>query len=218
MGRGTTTTRHGDLNLVFKNGDSPLLNQIAALCILFEDLETEIAALKSTEQVVDHARQQQRQFYYVRRSLITLYEFRGRLIDICRDPDFTRAEGGLSELNRESIKEARRFLTKNDVLRRYRNDFGAHITPEAIGKAIKYIGVGAFSSMSHRSSDDGFFLELPFANDLFRAAFASSLTTDASGLEEKMGNAFEKIIEGLQHAQNATFALLSGFIWDRFGY
>jgi hypothetical protein len=217
MERGKTTTRFGDLSAVFKNGDSPLLNQIGALCVLFEDLETENDAFLATKEIADHARQQQRQFYYCRRVLITLYEFRQRLDGICRDREFRLAIGNLPALHRKSIIDARRFLSKQDILRRCRNELGAHITPESIAAAIKYNGPGAYSSIGHRSSSEDFFLELSFANDLFRGAFASFLPGGVSEFETQIEEFMTKMLTGVRHAQHATFAIVIGLLWNRFG-
>src|SRR5258708_29982912 len=84
-------TRFAELKRVFRGGQSELLNGIARLAILYEDLRVEIGEFRSLHRRVielgdsgmDH-----RVSYFLRRSLATLVEFRGALTVVRKTDEF----------------------------------------------------------------------------------------------------------------------------------
>ena len=73
----------------FKGGESDLLNQVACLCVLYEDLRVELNGLKTGQERLgdlDTLGWQYRFFYFLRRSLVTLSEFRWSLDTYRHEP------------------------------------------------------------------------------------------------------------------------------------
>jgi hypothetical protein len=100
MSRGTTS-RFGELSRVFKGGQSDLLNGIARLAILYEDLRLEMEELRKLHGaaiVQGKSGMDYRVMYFLRRALATLVEFRGGLTTTIRTKEFRDARSGLSSL------------------------------------------------------------------------------------------------------------------------
>ena len=69
------------LDDVFKHENPVLMSRAIRLCVLFEDLRVEYqgAIHRDDIRVLDEAGKNFRQFYFIRRSLVTMIEFSGAL-------------------------------------------------------------------------------------------------------------------------------------------
>ena len=107
MKRLSSKTRFGDLNKVFRNGDSKLLNEIGALCILFQDFRHEYGALVKFLPLVaeDRPFDAHPVLYYVRRSLVTLNETKDRLQAISADAEYRSYAGWMTHEHRDKSHE-----------------------------------------------------------------------------------------------------------------
>ena len=218
---GRSITRTNDLHKVFRNGDSELLNQIGALCILFEDFRHEVASFHQfLPEVTDSTPDVQilhQMLYYLRRSLVTLDEARERLQAICTNEQFRSARHHMKQANFLALVEARRYLNRNGILKSLRNSLGAHIDPEKVVRAsIQYYGPNAISSIHWSDTQTDFALQLDFATHILEGAIASHLPGGAERLEQEMSRFFGVMTEAYKHLQNATFILIHAFLWDRF--
>jgi hypothetical protein len=187
------------------------------LCIIFEDYRLETDALLSMRGTPFTKESEFKQFYYVRRSLVTLYAFRDCLNDLCNDPEYINSRAFIEAKHFADISQAQKFLNKNDILRAFRNDLGAHLNPEMIKAAIEHYGADAHSSAGWESNDEAFTLKMPFATDLLRGAFASRLPGGISQLKTEMEAFFVVMVEAMKRMAVATHALMLVFLWDRFG-
>jgi hypothetical protein len=74
----SSKTRFGNLGRAFKEGESELFNQIARICILYEDLRLELDELRLVQLRRDENRiaddDNYRAAYFIRRALVTLVE------------------------------------------------------------------------------------------------------------------------------------------------
>ena len=206
---------------MFKEGESELLNGIARLSVLYEELRLEIEELR----LVDSRRKEAgiidgddfRVVYFIRRALVTLIEFRRVLTAIRKCPEFKRELPFISKLEAEEILPADQYFQRHgERIKELRNGFGAHVQPAAVEFATKHLS-NAFGKITvKRSCGWTLGLECHFAADLVAGAVTSKLMSRADAKEE-LAKAMETISEGFTQVQTATGALVYAFLWDRFG-
>ncbi len=109
-----SVSRHGDLFSIFKRGESALMNDIATLCVLYEDFRFETKHLADSLVIVKPGEDQEA-FYWIRRSLLTMHEFGQRLNSICRSKEFQAVKHSIREGNERILVEARRFINKSPL-------------------------------------------------------------------------------------------------------
>src|SRR4051794_13762681 len=104
-------TRFADIYEVFRGGDSPLMNDIGAISILYEDFRYELWNLR---RAIEAARvgTDQEAYYWIRRSLLTMNEFGKRLTSVLGEKDRDEI-GCLRKDKREALTAARRAIAKS---------------------------------------------------------------------------------------------------------
>ena len=220
-GSEVATTRFAELGRVFRGGQSELLNGIARLAILYEDLRLEMGEFRSLHRSViqlgepdmDH-----RVSYFLRRSLATLFEFRGGLTVIRKTAEFKKAEAGLTALDARCIADADRFLQQNwNQIKELRNEFAGHIQAGAVDFALKHLSneVGKVT-WSPRSDGWTIGLECDFAGVVLAGVISSKLQAGGN-VRIELRKALEIMSQGFNHAQAAMCALVHAFLWDSFG-
>ena len=91
-------SRIGDLSRVFKGGNSDLMNGIARLSVLYEDLRLEMSEFRILHgSVIEHGQSgmEYRVMYFLRRALATLIEFGRGLTTVLMTVEFKAARAGL---------------------------------------------------------------------------------------------------------------------------
>jgi hypothetical protein len=139
----SSTTRVGKLDRVFLYGTSELLNHLARLSILFEDLRIEWGALPENISLgdLDTIGKDYRRNYFLRRSLVTLIEFQDGLTRVLYTKEFRRAKSTLSEMDRELINTAEQyFKTHGKRMNELRNAIGGHLDLRTIEFATSSFG------------------------------------------------------------------------------
>jgi hypothetical protein len=142
-------TRIGSLDRVFSYGTSELLNRLAQLSVLFEDLRIEWGGLPENISLgdLDTIGSDYRRNYFLRRSLVTLIEFRDCLTDVLFTKEFRNAQSTLSAMDKELITTADQyFKTHNKRMKEFRNMFGGHLDQES----VKFATPGSPLSLSVR--------------------------------------------------------------------
>jgi hypothetical protein len=215
MGKGIQ--RSGYLTRAFKSGNSELLNEIAALCILYEDFRFEVMQLRASIPSALGRRTQHPALYFIRRSLVTLYEYRRRLNAICRNAEFRSQKHLRSDFNNEAIEQAWKYLNRNDVLREFRNWMGAHIDPEIVKSALQNFHSSIVSSVSWQEGTDDFAVQLPFATDILSGGFAYCLGVDMETLDAKVQEFLQLLVKAYEHVLRATLSLVLEYVWNEFG-
>jgi hypothetical protein len=216
-----TTARFANLGRVFKGGESDLLNQVACLCVLYEDLRVELNGLKTGQERLgdlDTLGWQYRFFYFLRRSLVTLSEFRGALTRIGMSPEFKDAKHALSPRHRKHIADADRFFQDHaDLLKDLRNDLGGHLKHDAVKFATGHLD-NAIGKALWNSSPEGeiLALELHFATDVVCQALCSKFVEGDDPTTE-LHRITEIVFAGFLHVQAAMYSIGRAFLWDEFG-
>src|SRR4051794_27770317 len=119
---------------MFGGGDSALLNAIARLSVLYEDFRIEYMLLVDIAKLTDEeARLHKYRFLYlIRRSVATMDEFRGGLIQLLQTKEFQSAAPFLSKMDRACIDEATQYLRRTcDRIKKWRNEIGGHFQHSA---------------------------------------------------------------------------------------
>jgi hypothetical protein len=215
-----TISRFADLGKVFKDGESELLNVIAQLSVLYEDLRLEIGELHIVygQGELEEPNMQYRGIYFLRRSLVTLSEFRGGLTRLRMTGEFKQAVGRLSAVDASHIAAADKYLQQNSArITELRNEFGGHVQPGSIEFATKHVSNVVGKVTWNRAPAPGApGLECFFACDLVAGAISSRMQSGADAHSE-LRAALVIISEGTLQAQLAMCALVHAFLWDAFG-
>jgi hypothetical protein len=213
-------TRFGNLRTIFREGESELYNGLARLAILYEDLRLEMGEFRDLHRRVielgetdmDH-----RVSYFVRRSIATLFEFRGALTVVRKSDEFKKAAPLLSFSDAGHIFEADKFLQQNwTQIKDLRNEFAGHVQAAGVEFAITHLSneVGKVTwNPDPRAWTIG--VECDFAGIIMAGVISSRLQSGGDILAE-LRKAFEIISQGFIHAQCAMTALVHAFLWDRF--
>jgi hypothetical protein len=197
------------------------LNQVACLAVLYEDLRIELNGLKMGEEQLgdlDTLGWNYRFFYFLRRSLVTLCEFRGALTRIGMSPEFKEAKEGLAPHHRQHITDADRFFQEHaDLLKNLRNDVGGHLKDRVVKFAAGHLD-NAVGKAVWNSSPEGevLALELHFATDVVCQALCSKFEEGRDPRIE-LQRINNMIFTGFIHVQAAMYAIARAFLWDEFG-
>lgn len=221
LAKSTTKTRFGDLGYVFKQGTSDLLNHVARLAVVYEDLRIEIAELRAIQQ--SHNENglpipEYRTIYFLRRALASIVEFRGGLTRVRSNPDFKQAEGSMPKIASEHLLDAERHLNQHwNQIKDLRNELGAHVQAEGVNFATTNLA-GAVGSITWNFASDGLpmGLECNFAGQIVAGSITSKLPRGGDMLAEAQ-KALDVIISSFVHVQAAMCGLALSFLWDRFG-
>ena len=217
----STITRFGNLARVFKDGDSELLNGIARLSVLYEDLRLEIEELRVSHGKGDENRDpgdEYRVIYFLRRALVTLTEFRSGLTTIRMTREFKLAQGHLQADDSRYIAQADKYLQQHGPkIKELRDALGGHVLLPGIEFATRHFS-DVIGRVTWNRAPDGWAmgLECDFAGQVVAGAISSKLQADTD-VRTELTIALGIISEGFIHAQAAMLALVHAFLWDRFG-
>jgi hypothetical protein len=213
--------RYGDLHHVFRAGSSDLLNQIAHLAILFEDLRIEVAGIQApddTLDAMDTVKSNYRRLYFVRRTLVTLSEVSTCVKSVAANPEFRSRIAALQGKHIKHVNDANSYFSRNiGLINRFRNEFGAHLDKAAAARATALLGPGTFGKVAFADQkNNNFVLQNHFAATILEAAVLSKLDPGVD-LAKEYQAVLKVIADSIRHTQRATQALVYGFLWDRFG-
>lgn len=216
-----TITRVAELRMVFKGGRSELLNGIARLAILYEDLRLEMKEFQGLHRKVIQLGEpdtDNRVTYFLRRGLETLVEFGSGLSVIRKADEFKKAASGLMALDARCIADADKFIQQNWTrIKELRNEFAGHIKASAVTFAVEHL-TDEVGRVTWNPASDAWSvgIECDFAGVLLAGVISSKLQPGGDVLTE-LRKAFEILSQGFNHAQGAMVALVHAFLWDRFG-
>ena len=215
------TSRFGSLQRVFRGGESPLLNHVARLSVLYEDFRIERGALLAEETSlgeIDTLGQHYRTMYFIRRSLGTLIEFQGGLTQLMSLGEFKAARQRLSKKDGDCIDAANLYFQKHAArMKELRNEFGGHLKASAIEFCTSSFPPDLVGKVTWNSSNvkGRLWLELHYANELVAGVISSKL--QGVSVQDELVNALAMIFDSYGHVLAATYALVHAFLWDRFG-
>ena len=216
-----TITRVAELRRVFRGGQSDLLNAVARLAILYEDLRLEMREFqKSHTAVIELGEEdtENRVPYFLRRALETLVEFGSGLNTLRAMPEFKSASSSLTELDSKCISDADRFIQQNWArIKELRNGFAGHIHADAVAFAVKRL-TNEVGKVTWNPDSSGWTIgiECDFAGVLLAGVISSKFQSGVDVVLE-LRKALEVLSQGFNHVQAAMLALVHAFLWERFG-
>jgi hypothetical protein len=207
---------------VFQDGNSPLLNHLARLTVLYEDFRVEFSALDSEQTALKDPNHSPYAFvYFMRRSLATLVEFNSCISQILASPEFKSVKKSIGKQDWEFIQDANRYFQTNfGRLKELRNAVGGHVLQTGVDFATSSFPpslAGIARWVSPDSKQVGVLsLELPFAGQIIAGAIASALPNGAD-VEAELRSAVRIIFDSYPKVQGATYAFVHHFLWPKFG-
>jgi len=228
----SSRARFALLQRVFAQGRSPLMDCLAQMSVLYEDLRIETFALTANEDEVkrlDCLDHKYRINYFLRRSIATLLEFRGCLIKMSRteefrtersssfNPDAPKSRKSQRELFATVSKALRFFDLHHALLKALRNAVGGHFNDMAAAQATSNVGPEAVGRLEviFDNARRGAGPKLHYAGEIAATAFAKSLP-GIKPRQEEIDDAIQMISEGYAHAVRSAHALVILFLWERF--
>jgi hypothetical protein len=221
MARTSSRTRFAPIKRVFAGGRSPLLDSLAQLSVLYEDLRIETLAITSNGEVLkrlDVLSSRYRANYFLRRSIATLLEFEGALNKLSKTPEYKTARGTVDRGLIRRVTDAIRFFQEHHrLLKSLRNDIGGHFNDEAAAFATRHAEPDAIVKIeiAFHPSGRGGGPKLHYAGEIAATAFTKSLP----GREPRADEIKEVICtirDAYAHAARAMHAVVIAFLWDRF--
>ena len=221
MARASSRSRFARLGKVFADGRSPLLDALAQMSVLYEDLRIETFAIASSDEELrrlDYLNSKYRVNYFLRRSVATLLEFEGALHQLSRTSEYKAARDKTDRGLIKNVSDAIRFFQSNHKLfKSLRNDLGGHFSHEAAAFATRHIepDVTANLEVTFHPSGKGGGAKLHYAGEIAATAFTKSLPGVKPRAEE-IKDVIRAIRDGYAHATRAMHSLVIAFLWDRF--
>jgi hypothetical protein len=221
MARLSSRTRFAPLDTVFAGGRSPLLDSLAQLSVLYEDLRIETFAITANEEDVkrlDELSAKYRINYFLRRSIATLLEFEGALNKLSKTSEYKAARDNIDRGLIRTVSEAIRFFQHHHrLLKSLRNDIGGHFNDDAAAFATRHTepDVTAKIEITFHPFRDGGGAKLHFAGEIAATAFTKSLPGRKPRGEE-IEDVIRTIRDAYAHATQTMHALVIAFLWDRF--
>ncbi len=202
-----------------------MISRIAQLCILYEDLRLETQALFDFAQKLTEANLVDNPYeviYYIRRSTTTLVEFRGALNQLCSDKEFKGRLRSVAKKHAKAITKANMYFEKHfKRIKNLRDNFGAHVQFAFVQHATANFDPKAEGCIKWDPAHRYLALNVDLAADILVAGLGCALhpkeqipkeQRDESTLQE-FRLAIHIIGESYQKAVEATYALISQFLW-----
>jgi hypothetical protein len=228
----STRTRFASLQRVFAQGRSPLLDFMAQMSVLYEDLRIETFALTANDEEVkrlDYLDARYRVHYFLRRSMVTLLEFRGALLQLSKTREFKEGSVAAFHPDASTAGKANRnlfgivtdavkfFEAHHKQLKGLRNAVGGHFGAEAAASATFNVEPDAIGKLEIKfdALRKGGGPKLYFAGELAATAFTRRLPGVKPGAEQ-IKDAIIMMRDGYAHATRSMHALIILFLWERF--
>lgn len=232
MAYASSRTRFASLQKVFAQGRSPLLDLIAQMSVLYEDLRIENFALTADNEEVkrlDYLDSRYRVHYFLRRSMVTLLEFRGSLLQLSKTREFKAESFATFHPDASAARKANRdlfgivtdalkfFDAHHKILKDLRNAVGGHFSAEAAASATVNVDPGAVGKLEIKfdALGKGGGPKLFFAGELAATAFTRRLP-GVKPRPEEIKDAIVMMRDGYAHATRSMHALIILFLWERF--
>jgi hypothetical protein len=219
--------------------------QIARLCVLYEDLQLDTqGALAERASQLDDNSHYYRVFYFVRRTLATLYEIERGIKNLDKNGAFKKILKSWSNGEQKEWKIAVKFFqgANSQFLHAFRNDVGGHFDEAAASYAIRHLephdiaSIELFSKGPNHADVRFWFARALVGHAMMRQMSpeqapttngpADAPTKPGKGQPGSHGEfadqyaflefAFTFIHDAQREARRAIHTLAAAYIWDRF--
>lgn len=200
--------------------DDPISAIVVRMSVLFEDLRIEHALARNEERMADLDRVNKlyRQFYFLRRSTITMVEFKGSFQQFDTLPQTAALIAQFDSHARESWMEARAFFsTHSQLLKDIRNAYGGHFQWQTANHVVQRMRAETPGGMSieYQPAERTATPVLPYTYDLVAGAFAMHQPA-GEDFETFIRRVFEIITDGWIHCTDVMHIITLYDILPRF--
>ncbi|MEO5924333.1 MAG: hypothetical protein ABIR70_10950 [Bryobacteraceae bacterium] len=190
---------------------------VVGLSALFEDLRIEIAGITARRiSKLDETSRRMREYYFLRRSFGTLYEFAEVVEELDHCDGFTEVKSQIKpRLLIDWTEAVAYFAARKAAIERVRSNVGGHFGKRAAKLAIRNLmseDAGTIEVAEYRSGGG---VKLGFASTLAGVALVHSVRGD-EGMETKVKELFKLSLEAKTHAVRAVECLAATYLWKRF--
>jgi hypothetical protein len=213
-----TISRQGNLSTVFSvASDKEMHALMAALCVLFEDLRIELSGQVEDNLLrMDECGKEGRRFYFLRRSIATLYEFSEVIQELDGLEAFQRIKAGFDdEVGKHWSNSVRYFKGQHGYIARLRNNVGGHFGKSAAKVALANLMPDASGGLEVTFTDRGGGAKLFFAHEI--AATGALGQVPAASIQAKSKKLVRRALVAYRKATWAVDCIAVAYLWDRFG-
>jgi hypothetical protein len=216
----TSRTSAKYLKPIFDTPDSELGPLIARLTVLYEDLRIELyGATDDSIPHLDGNTTRYRKFYFLRRSTVTLVEFRGALHRLNECPEFQELRKRFDEEQEKRWVDANAFFGKHHAhLKAVRNHCGGHFPLSTTIKAVRETHPDTVGSMEIDFGKDGEHVRVyfKFALEFVGPAIVAE-KKPGEDLESYAHRLFDVLWEAWLHVVKVMHAIAKATLVPRFG-
>lgn len=189
---------------------------VARLAVLFEDLRIEMNGIVARSlSKLDYTDRRYRRVYFVRRSIVTLLEFKSALLRLNQLPAFREIKTRFHKDESKAWDAAVEFFQQQtNPLKHARNDLGGHILEAAVRYALdearSVTGWIEIVEKKRRSTGP----KLHFAGDIVAQALARH--RGSQNEKDYVESLIKLARQGLKHATMPVHLVTRYYLWNRF--
>jgi hypothetical protein len=192
---------------------------MACLCVLFEDLRIELGGQIAKDlRELDVTSKDARKFYFLRRSIATLFEFGTVIEELDSLPTFQPVKAGFHfEVQRQWLSAVTYFKKYDKYIARVRHNVGGHFGKDGARLAIANLLPDVAGCIEVTFSDDSESggAKLFFANEIVGTGALQHVR--GSDITAKSRRLIRHALVGYRKATRAFDCIAVGYLWDRFG-
>jgi len=211
------------LKEVFRSADPELMTRVIRLCVLFEDLRIEYEGAIRRREIppLDQAGMNYRHLYFIRRSLVTMIEFRGALHRLNELDSWEREVAHMDPSSRKAWNAAITYFNNHHkAWEEVRGDIGGHFKEAAAKFALEKLtkSTGKLIVRSFPDEETGGAV-LEFATEFVAIALRKSMTQKRPTVKQRqrfISKTFLRLTGGWKHAVAAVHVVVAEFLFDKF--
>ena len=198
----------------FKYGneqEAAMMTHVARLCVLYQDLLIEVsgAIAKKALPDLDYGRIADRQMYFLRKGLVTVWEIKQGCDVLNQNPAFKLVLRRMDPSNAKLWTEAiRYFQARGKELKEWRNNVAGHFGDAAARFAIDNMPPELTGELFVAQTEGGVTCRLAFAYQIMAIAMAK-MRDPKKDFEQHFREAFQMMLASYDHSINVVTVLAS---------
>lgn len=214
---------HRRLKEVFKTDNPQMMARVIRLCVLFEDLRIEYQGAITHVEIphLDTAGKNYRQFYFIRRSLVSMIEFSGALSRLNSLDGWEAVLDQMDPSTRKAWKDAVAYFNQHHpAWKGLRDDMGGHFLEATAEFALKKLtkSTGKLIIRTFPEEETGGAV-LEFATEFVAISLRKTMTQRKATRKQQrrfLNKTFLHLTRGWKHAVGAVHVVVAEFLIERF--
>jgi hypothetical protein len=202
------------------NSGDPIYERAARVVVLYEDLRLEVHAISADQQqltALDFFGHKYREFYFIRRAMVTFFEFAGALDQLQTCQSFKAFKRKVQPDQLQPWSDAVKYFAgpKREQLKTIRDAVGGHFGSAAAQSAVNNISPDYVAKV-RLESDMGAAASVTseFVTELVATAVLAHCPGNTQA--DRANHLTTLLTEASEYAAAATRFLLAEFVWPRF--